>query len=91
MTWLSLGDLVALQQRALVTPRVDYTIAFGVSDNPVSWWDYLHGRYLAFRAGDSSEKFIDDLPVPDGCPTPDALSVFLHGGVFVETGSRYSD
>jgi len=91
VTWLSLDDLVALLQRSLVTPRVGHTIAFGVSDNPGSWWDDRHARHLAYRAADSSAQFDGKLAPPAGYPPADDLSVFLQGGVFVTAGPKYPD
>ena len=89
VTWLSLDDLVELLRRALVTPRVGHTIAFGVSDNPGSWWDDRAARHLAFQAKDSAAQFTVDAGQPFAYPPEDDLSTFLQGGMFVTTGPRY--
>jgi uronate dehydrogenase len=89
VTWLSLDDLVELLRRALVTPRVGHTIAFGVSDNPGRWWDDREARHLAFQAGDSSARFTVDGGQPFAYPPEDDLSTFLQGGAFVTAGPKY--
>ncbi|MEX5744308.1 NAD-dependent epimerase/dehydratase family protein [Massilia sp. X63] len=89
VTWLSLDDMVALLQRALVTPRVGHTITFGVSNNPGSWWDDRHARHLAFQAKDSSAQFIGNLPQAVDYPPADDLSTFLQGGPFLNIGPKY--
>lgn len=89
VTWLSLDDLVELLRRSLVTPRVGHTIAFGVSDNPGSWWDARHSRHLAFVAKDSSAQFQDKLPTEVAYPAPDDLTTFLQGGPFLNIGPKY--
>jgi len=47
------GTAVELVARALFTPRVDHTIVYGVSDNPVKWWDNAKAAHLGFRPRDS--------------------------------------
>jgi uronate dehydrogenase len=89
VTWLSLDDLVELLRRSLVTPRVGHTIAFGVSNNPGSWWDDRHARHLAFVAEDSSAQFLDKLPAEVEYPAPDDLTTFLQGGPFLNIGPKY--
>jgi uronate dehydrogenase len=87
--WLSLDDLVQLVKRALVTPRVGHTIAFGVSDNEARWWDDRHAAFLGYRPQDSSRQFADRLPERVDYPPADDIATLYQGGVFLEQGPKY--
>ena len=56
-SWLSYGDLYRLVTACLSTPMLGHTIVFGMSDNPVTWWDNARARHLGYRPQDSSEPF----------------------------------
>ncbi|MDB5954353.1 NAD(P)-dependent oxidoreductase [Ramlibacter sp.] len=56
-TWLSYDDLERLVVASLTTPRAGYSVVYGVSDNPASWWDNSSARHLGYRPQDSSEPF----------------------------------
>jgi uronate dehydrogenase len=90
-TWLSLDDLVQLLRRALITPRVGHTIAFGVSDNPGKWWDDRHSRFLAYKPKDSSQQFADQVYSATGVDWTDMEDVTLkfQGGPFLNNGPKY--
>jgi uronate dehydrogenase len=85
-SWLSYGDLYRLVTACLSTPMLGHTIVFGMSDNPVTWWDNSRARHLGYRPQDSSEPFCEAMfartPAPD--PT-DPVAVFQGGG-FVRMG-----
>lgn len=49
VSFLSPDDLVELVRCALFTTRVDHSIVYGVSDNPVRWWDNGGAGHLGFR------------------------------------------
>jgi uronate dehydrogenase len=89
VTWLSLDDLVQLLRRALVTPRVGHTIAFGTSANEGRWWDDRHSRFLGFVAKDSSEQFAGNLPERVAYPGEDDIATEFQGGVFLLNGPKY--
>lgn len=59
VSYLSHDDLVELVRCALFTPRVDHSIIYGVSDNPVRWWDNARAAHLGFHPKDSSRAFAD--------------------------------
>lgn len=61
---LSYDDLVELVRCALLTPRVDHSIVYGVSDNAVRWWDNTRAAHLGFHPKDSSRTFADRFPPP---------------------------
>jgi uronate dehydrogenase len=85
-TWLSYDDAERLVMAALSAPVVGHTIVYGVSDNPLTWWDNTSARHLGFRPQDSSEVFraeIEQRQAP--IDTSDPASVH-QGGAFVRTG-----
>jgi len=85
VTYLSYDDLVELVARALFTPRVDHSVIYGVSDNPVSWWDNRKAAHLGFHPRDSSRKFAELFPnaAPPDTPGPDQR---YQGGPWVMSG-----
>lgn len=87
--WLSLDDLAQLIERALVTPRVGHTIAFGVSDNDARWWDDRHAAFLGYRPQDSSRRFAGRLPGRVDYPPADDIATLYQGGEFLEQGPKY--
>jgi uronate dehydrogenase len=82
VSYLSYDDLVELVRCALFTPRVDHSIVYGVSDNPVKWWDNARAAHLGFHAKDSSRRFADRFPP---LPPPDANQpeLVFQGGPWV--------
>lgn len=89
VTWLSLDDLLRLLERALTTPRVGHTIAFGISDNPGHWWDDRHAAFLAYQPQDSSTQFAHRLPDTMAFPPPDDITTLYQGGAFLNNGPKY--
>ncbi len=56
-TWLSYDDLERLVWAALSAPVVGHSIVYGMSDNPLTWWDNTPARHIGYRPQDSSEVF----------------------------------
>jgi uronate dehydrogenase len=89
VTWLGLDDLVQLLRRALLTPRVGHTIAFGISDNPGRWWDDRHSRHLAYRPTQSSSEFAHNIADTVDWSDPADITLTHQGGVFLNNGPKY--
>jgi uronate dehydrogenase len=85
-TWLSYGDLHRLVTACLTTPVLGHTIVFGMSDNPVTWWDNRLARHVGYRPQDSSEGFREAVFARTPAPDLDDPAVQHQGGVFVRTG-----
>ncbi len=85
-TWLSYGDLHRLVTACLTTPVLGHTIIFGMSDNPVTWWDNRRARHVGYVPQDSSEPFRQ--AIYERTPAPDLSDpVAQHqGGAFVRAG-----
>ncbi len=86
VSYLSYDDLVELVARALFTTRVDHSIIYGVSDNPVKWWDNTKAEHLGFRPQDSSRKFAHLFPPAGPPPDPDNPVHRFQGGPWVLAG-----
>lgn len=56
-TWLSYDDLERLVLASLTSPVVGHSVVYGVSDNPVTWWDNSSARHVGYRPQDSSSQF----------------------------------
>jgi uronate dehydrogenase len=85
-TYLSYRDLVELVRCALYAPHVGHTVVFGMSDNPVKWWDNAKAGHLGFKPRDSSEVFRARVEAA-GPPLPadDPVAIY-QGGAFVRAG-----
>jgi uronate dehydrogenase len=88
-TWLGLDDLVQLLGRALLTPRVGHTIAFGISDNPGRWWDDRHSRFLRYEPAQSSRQFADQVADGIDAAAADDPTLVYQGGPFLNIGPKY--
>jgi len=85
-SWLSYGDLYRLVTACLTTPMLGHTIVFGMSDNPVSWWDNARARHVGYRPQDSSERFREALFARTPTPDPTDPAAVFQGGGFVRMG-----
>lgn len=84
-TWLSPRDLTSLVLAALTAPRVGYTVAWGVSDNPRRWWNGDAGwARLGWRPQDSAEPWAarcEGVTFPEG-----SAMAACQGGSFLGIG-----
>ena len=85
-TWLSYGDLHRLITACLTTPVLGHTIVFGMSDNPVTWWDNARARHLGYTPRDSSEPFRDAMYARTPLPDPTDPVATHQGGGFLRMG-----
>jgi uronate dehydrogenase len=90
VTYLSYDDLVETLRCALFTPRVGHTILFGMSDNPVKWWDNRKAGHLGYVAKDSSAPFAGLFPDSGSYPPADDAESTFQGGSFPLTGPMYT-
>jgi uronate dehydrogenase len=60
-TWLSPRDTVELFYCCLVAPQVRFTVVYGVSANPRSWWDTTSAERLDYRPLDSAERWASEI------------------------------
>jgi uronate dehydrogenase len=85
ITWLSYSDLIELVRRALFTPEVGHTIAFGASANRDPWWDNRLAAHLRWTPKSDSERFraaLERGPSAD----PDSPAERFQGGAYVMMG-----
>jgi uronate dehydrogenase len=85
-TWLSYDDAERLVAAALTAPVVGHSIIYGMSDNPLTWWDNTPARHIGYRPKDSSEPLRAEIEQRQ--PTLDASdpATRYQGGAFVRTG-----
>ncbi len=85
-TWLSYDDLHRLVTACLTTPVLGHTILFGMSANPVTWWDNRLARHVGYIPRDSSETFREAIHARTPPPDMSDPATLYQGGVFVRTG-----
>jgi uronate dehydrogenase len=83
VTYLSYRDFVELVRCSLMTNRVGHAIVYGVSDNPVKWWDNTKAGFIGFRPQDSSAQFDGLFPTRAPSADLDDPAQRFHGGAFV--------
>lgn len=85
-TWLSYPDFVHLTERALLSPRVDHTIIYGVSDNDEQLWDNTLAAHIGYRPKDNAEIYRAEVEAATPEPLPGDALVRFHGGTFAGAG-----
>jgi uronate dehydrogenase len=85
-SWLSFDDCVRLTSAALTAPRVEFTVAFGMSDNQVKPVDNRLAGHLGYQPQDNTEAY--RAGVEGRTPAPDRADPKVRhlGGWFVELG-----
>jgi len=83
VTFLSYRDFIELVRCSLLTNRVGHAIVYGVSDNPVKWWDNTKAGFLGFRPQDSSAQFEGMFPLTAPTADYDDPAQRYQGGGFV--------
>jgi uronate dehydrogenase len=91
VTFLAYDDLVELVRCALFTPRVGHTITYGVSDNPVRWWDNRAAAHLGFEPRHSARAFADRFPAGGTWADAGDITAVYQGGPFLTAGPIYKD
>ncbi len=80
-TWLGYDDLVQLMMRCIETPRVDYLVVWGVSNNTRSYWSQIGAERLGYRPVQNSEDYATEVLKQ---PNPlDETAQQYQGGGFV--------
>lgn len=85
-TWLSFDDLERLVIAALSAPVVGHTVIYGMSDNPLTWWDNTPARHVGFRPLDSAEVHRAAVEARQPRIALDDPAAVFQGGGFVKQG-----
>lgn len=85
-TWLSYDDLERLVLAALSAPVVGHSVIYGMSDNPLTWWDNTPARHVGYRPQDSSEPFRAAIEARQPAIDPQQPATLHQGGGFVIKG-----
>lgn len=87
-SWLSYDDLIQLVTRAIDTPVVGFTIAYGVSNNDRAPVDNARAAFLGYRPKDNAEQFAKEILAEAEPADPMDSGTMCHGGPFasVELG-----
>jgi uronate dehydrogenase len=83
-TWMSFADCVAMVERALLTPRVGFSIAYGVSNNREASVSNRLASHLGYVAQDSADDYRAEVEAQDPPGDPQRPAVKFVGGAFCE-------
>jgi uronate dehydrogenase len=83
-TWLSYDDLERLVVASLSSPVVGFSVIYGMSDNPVVWWDNASAKHVGYQPQDSSAKFKNATEARQLTPDLNDPAVIYQGGGFVK-------
>ena len=83
-TWLSYDDLERLVVASLSSPVVGFSVIYGMSDNPVVWWDNASAKHVGFQPQDSSAKFKNATETRQLTLDLNDPAVIYQGGGFVK-------
>lgn len=89
--WMSAEDFVRLVQRAIVTPRLSYTVVYGFSNNSERWWDNSKAAFLGWTPQDNSEPWREEMESSDTSLDPEDPAVIYQGGPFATSGHPDDD
>jgi uronate dehydrogenase len=81
-TWLSVGDLLSLCERALSAPRIGHTVVYGASANDEQWWDNRKAGFLGWVPQDTSAHWRAEVVEAAGKQDPTDPAVIYQGGAF---------
>jgi uronate dehydrogenase len=81
-TWLSHRDFCQLLDIGL-TADYQYEIVYGVSNNPLSFWDNSNAKRLGYKPQDSAEEYRTEI---EGKHFDDPVAEQLQGGGFSASG-----
>lgn len=90
-SWMSFDDTERLFTAALTAPVVGHSIVYGMSDNPLTWWDNTPARHIGYRPQDSSEPFRRAVEARQPALDLTDPAVRMQGGAFVRTGPFFLD
>ena len=85
-SWLSYDDLERLVVASLTAPVVGHSIIYGVSNNPLTWWDNTAAKHIGFVPQDSAEPYRAAIEARQQRLDPSQPEVRFQGGGFVVSG-----
>lgn len=81
-SWLSFNDLRQLVRRAIDTPHVGFTVAYGISNNDRAPVDNSAASFLGYRPEDNAETFAEEVFAKEPEADHSDPAQTCHGGPF---------
>jgi len=78
-TWLSPGDAVRLVDTCLTTPKLGFTVLYGISGNTRAWWDLAPARALGYEPQDDAEQWAEEFEATPETETDQLDGAFVGG------------
>jgi len=85
-TWMSYNDFTDLIKHVFAVDELGYSIVYGVSDNPESWWDNSLAAHIGWKPQDSSQPFASKAHIVAQVDDPEDPAVKFQGGAFAAAG-----
>jgi len=85
-TWMSYNDFTDLIKKVFEIKELGYSIVYGVSDNPESWWDNRLSAHIGWQPKDSSQIYANDEHITSKVNDPNDPAVIFQGGAFAAAG-----
>jgi uronate dehydrogenase len=85
-TWMSHADFTSMIDKIFHADRLGCPIIYGVSDNPMKWWDNRKVDYLGWSPKDSSAMFDNEAYIKEEVTDPNDPAVKYQGGGFASAG-----
>ncbi|MCL4108370.1 UNVERIFIED_CONTAM: hypothetical protein GTU68_065398 [Idotea baltica] len=85
-TWMSYNDFTDLIKKVFKVKELGYSIVYGVSDNPESWWDNQLSAHIGWQPQNSSEPYAEVAEIVAQIDDPNDPAVKFQGGAFAAAG-----
>jgi len=85
-TWHSYPDLLRLIEACFATPKLGFTVLYGVSNNTRRWWRNDHAPHVAYAPQDNAEYAAAEMLRDGDERDPEDPAVKYQGGPFVAEG-----
>ncbi|RVU84150.1 NAD(P)-dependent oxidoreductase [Leucothrix sargassi] len=89
-TWMSYDDFTDLIKKVFEVEKLGFSVVYGVSDNPDSWWDNRLAAHIGWTPKDSSQPYANDKHIVEQVDDPEDPAVKYQGGAFAAAG-HYED
>ena len=85
-TWMSYRDFTDLIKKVFEVDELGFSIVYGVSDNPESWWDNHLTAHIGWQPQDSSQPYANEKHIVEQVDDPEDPAVKFQGGAFAAAG-----
>jgi uronate dehydrogenase len=85
-TWQSYADLLRMIEACFASPKLGFTVLYGVSNNTRSWWRNDHAPHVIYEPQDNAEDAAAEILRHGNERDPNDPTIKYQGGPFVSDG-----